>query len=75
MKNKMLMKYQIFFVILALPAIIIPVVSLLTPYNLMINPFFMYGAVFSLWCGFGVGIYGSYFASKLNKKRGTTKRL
>ena len=68
MKNKMPMKYQIFFVILALPAIIIPLVSLLTPYNLMINPLFMlYGMVFSELCALGIGIYGTYFASKLNK--------
>ena len=73
MKNKMLMKYQIFFVILALPAIIIPVVSLLTPYNLMINPFFMYGMILSELCALGIGIYGTYFASKLNKKGGVTK--
>ena len=68
MKYKMPMKYQIFFVILALPAIIIPLVSLLTPYNLMINPLFMYGMVFSELCALGIGIYGTYFASKLNKK-------
>ena len=57
MKNKMPMKYQIFFVILALPAIIIPLVSLLTPYNLMINPLFMlYGMVFSELCALGIGM-------------------
>jgi hypothetical protein len=67
------MKYQIFFVILALPAIIIPLVSLLTSYNLMINPFFMFGMILSELCALGVGIYGTYFAPKLHKKGGITK--
>ena len=73
MKNKMPMKYQIFFVILALPAIIIPVVSLLTPYNLMINPFFMYGMILSELCALGIGIYGMYIVSKLHRKGEATK--
>jgi hypothetical protein len=73
MKNKMPWKYRIIIVILLLPAIIIPLVSLLTPYNLMINPLFMYGMIFSLFCAFGVDIYGMYIASKLHRKGETTK--
>ena len=73
MKNKMLMKYQIFFVILMMPIVVIPLISLLTPYNLMENPLISYGMVFSDFCAVGVGIYGTYFASKLNKKRDVEK--
>ena len=74
MKNKMPMKYRIILVILSLPLMIMPLVSLLTPYNLMINPLFMlYGMVFSELCALGIGIYGTYFASKLNKNGETTK--
>ena len=73
MKNKMLMKYQIFFVILMRPIVVIPLISLLTPYNLMENPLISYGMVFSDFCAVGVGIYGMYSASKLNKKGGITK--
>ena len=73
MKNKMLMKYQIFFVILMMPIVVIPLISLLTPYNLMENPLISYGMVFSDFCAVGVGIYGTYVTSKLNKKGGITK--
>ncbi|MCL4311540.1 MAG: hypothetical protein M1462_03825 [Candidatus Thermoplasmatota archaeon] len=73
MKNKMLMKYQIFFVILMMPIVVIPLISLLTPYNLMENPLISYGMVFSDFCAVGVGIYGMYVVSKLNKKGGITK--
>ena len=73
MKNKMPWKYRIIIVILLLPAIIIPLVSLLTPYNLIVIPLFLYSAVFSAWCAAGVGIYGTYFASKLHRKGETTK--
>jgi len=67
------MKYQIFFVILAWPLLVISLVSFLTPYNLIVTPSFMYSAVFSAWGGVGVGIYGTYFAPKLHKKGGITK--
>ena len=73
MKYKMPWKYRIIIVILALPMLIMQLISLLTPYNLMGNPLFVYGAMFSLCCAVGVDIYGMYFAPKLNKKRGTTK--
>ena len=73
MKNKMPQRYLIIFTILLLPAIIIPLISLLTPYNLWANPLILYGTLFSAWCAVGVDIYGMYIAPKLNKKRGPTK--
>jgi predicted membrane channel-forming protein YqfA (hemolysin III family) len=73
MKNKIPMKYRIIFIILMMPIVVIPLISLLTPYNLMENPLISYGMVFSDFCAVGVGIYGTYFASKLNKKGGVTK--
>ena len=73
MKNKMPMKYRIIFIILMMPIVVIPLISLLTPYNLMENPLISYGMVFSDFCAVGVGIYGMYVASKLNNKRGITK--
>ena len=73
MKNKMLMKYQIFFVILMMPIVVIPLISLLTPYNLMENPLISYGMVFSELCALGIGIYGMYIVSKLHRKGETTK--
>jgi hypothetical protein len=66
-------RYLIIFTILLLPAIIIPLISLFTPYNLMVNPLILYSTLFSAWCAVGVDIYGTYFASKLNKKGGITK--
>ncbi|HIH59939.1 MAG TPA: hypothetical protein HA289_02115 [Ferroplasma sp.] len=73
MKNKMPMKYRIILVILSLPLMIMPLVSLLTPYNLLINPLFENGMLFSICAFMCVDIYGMYVASKLNKKRGITK--
>ena len=67
MKNKMPMKYRIIFIILTLPILVLLWGSLIIPHNLIKNQLLLYGAVFSLWCGFGVGIYGSYFASKSHK--------
>ena len=67
MKNKIPMKYRIIFIILMMPIVVIPLISLLTPYNLMENPLISYGMVFSELCALGIGIYGTYFASKLNK--------
>ncbi|EQB74260.1 MAG: hypothetical protein AMDU4_FER2C00018G0024 [Ferroplasma sp. Type II] len=68
MNNKMPRKYLIIGVILILPEEIVWLGSLLTPYNLIGHPLFVYGAMFSLFCAVGVDIYGMYFASKLNKK-------
>ena len=75
MKNKMPMKYKyvIIIVILILPVISAFPITFFTPYNLMENPLISYGMVFSDFCAVGVGIYGTYFASKLNKKGGVTK--
>ena len=73
MKNKMPMKYRIIFILLMLPIVVMPLISLLTPYNLMENPLISYGMVFSDFCAVGVGIYGMYVVSKLNKKGGITK--
>ena len=71
--KKMPIKYAIIFAILSWPLLVISLVSFLTPYNLIVTPLFMYSAVFSAWCAVGVGIYGTYFASKLHKKGDTTK--
>ena len=73
MKNKIPMKYRIIFIILMMPIVVIPLISLLTPYNLMENPLISYGMVFSDFCAVGVGIYGMYVVSKLNKNGETTK--
>ena len=73
MKNKMPWKYRIIIVILLLPAIIMPLVSLLTPYNLWVNPSISYSAIFFIMCAIGVNIYGMYIASKLHRKGETTK--
>jgi hypothetical protein len=73
MKSKMTRKYVIIGEILISPAIIIPLVSLLTPYNLMENSLISYGMISSMFAFVGVDIYGMYSASKLNKKRGITK--
>jgi hypothetical protein len=69
MKNKMPRKYVIIGEILILPWIIIMTVSLFTPYNLMVNPLFENGMLFSLCAFMCVDIYGMYAASKLHKKR------
>ena len=47
MKNKMPMKYRIIGEILISPFIVIPLISLLTPYNLMTNPLIVNGMIFS----------------------------
>ena len=73
MKNKMPLKYVIISEILISPVIIIPLISLLTPYNLMENSLIVYGMAFSAFAVAGVNIYGIYVVSKLNKKRGITK--
>ena len=73
MKNKIPWKYRIVIVILLLPAIIMPLVSLLTPYNLWVNPLISFSTIFFIMCALGVDIYGMYIASKLNKKGDTTK--
>ncbi len=73
MKNKMPMKYRIIFILLMMPIVVMPLISLLTPYNLMENPLISYGMVFSDFCAVGVGIYGMYVVSKLNKNGETTK--
>ena len=75
MKSKMTRKYVIIGEILISPFIVIPLISLLTPYNLMTNPLIVNGMIFSDFCAVGVVIFGMHVASKLNKKRGTTKRL
>ena len=73
MNNKIPRKYLIIGVILILPEEIVWLGSLLTPYNLIGNPLFVYGAMFSLFCAVSVDIYGMYFASKLHRKGETTK--
>ncbi|EQB74178.1 MAG: hypothetical protein AMDU4_FER2C00027G0018 [Ferroplasma sp. Type II] len=73
MKNKMPWKYRIVIVILTLPMIVMSLVSLLTPYNLWVNPLISFSTIFFMMCALGVDIYGMYVASKLNKKRGITK--
>ena len=73
MKNKIPMKYRIIFIILMMPIVVIPLISLLTPYNLMENPLISYGMVFSELCALGIGIYGMYIVSKLHRKGETTK--
>jgi len=53
--------------------IVMSLVSLLTPYNLWVNPLISFSTIFFMMCALGVDIYGMYVASKLNKKRGITK--
>jgi len=65
--KKMPIKYAIIFAILSWPLLVVFLVSLLTPYNLIVIPLFLYSAVFSAWCAAGVGIYGTYFAPKSHK--------
>ena len=68
MKNKMPWKYRIIIVILALPGMTIPFISVFTPYNLWVNPLISDSILFFLMCAAGVDIYRMYVASKLNKK-------
>ncbi|HIH60158.1 MAG TPA: hypothetical protein HA289_03390 [Ferroplasma sp.] len=73
MKNKIPWKYRIVIVILTLPMLVTQLVSLLTPYNLWVNPLISFSTIFFIMCALGVDIYGMYIASKLNKKGDTTK--
>ena len=69
MKNKMPWKYRVVIVILTLPMLVTQLVSLLTPYNLWVNPLISFSTIFFIMCALGVDIYGMYIAFKLNKKR------
>ena len=71
--KKMPRKYVIIGEILISPAIIIPLVSLLTPYNLMENSLISYGMISSMFAVAGVDIYGMYIVSKLNKSGETAR--
>ena len=73
MKSKMPWKYRIIIVILALPMLIMQLISLFTPYNLWVNPLISYSAIFFIMCAIGVDIYGMYIVSKLHRKGEATK--
>ncbi|EQB73748.1 MAG: hypothetical protein AMDU4_FER2C00044G0005 [Ferroplasma sp. Type II] len=64
MKNKIPWKYRIVIVILTLPMLVTQLVSLLTPYNLWVNPLISFSTIFFIMCALGVDIYGMYIAFK-----------